>query len=137
MTELEGKLPGVNNYCIAVQEKGDNIIFLRKIIKGSADKSYGIQVAKLAGVPDPVIERAKEIAQELEQSDITSNTKNLRRKKETEEEPVQLSLFDTMGIMPVEMKESPVEAELKQADLGNMTPIQALNYLYELQKKCH
>ena len=88
-------------------------------------------------MPDPVIERAKEIAQELEQSDITSNTKNLRRKKETEEEPVQLSLFDTMGIMPVEMKESPVEAELKQADLGNMTPIQALNYLYELQKKCH
>lgn len=137
LTELEGKLPGVNNYCIAVQEKGDNIIFLRKIIKGSADKSYGIQVAKLAGVPDPVIERAKEIAQELEQSDITSNTKNPRRKKETEEEPVQLSLFDTMGIMPVEMKESPVEAELKQADLGNMTPIQALNYLYELQKKCH
>ena len=137
LTELEGKLPGVNNYCIAVQEKGDNIIFLRKIIKGSADKSYGIQVAKLAGVPDPVIERAKEIAQELEQSDITSNTKNLRRKKETEEEPVQLSLFDTMGIMPVEMKESPVEAELKQADLGNMTPIQALNYLYKLQKKCH
>ena len=137
LTELEGKLPGVNNYCIAVQEKGDNIIFLRKIIKGSADKSYGIQVAKLAGVPDPVIERAKEIAQELEQSDITYNTKNLRRKKETEEEPVQLSLFDTMGIMPVEMKESPVEAELKQADLGNMTPIQALNYLYELQKKCH
>ena len=137
LTELEGKLPGVNNYCIAVQEKGDNIIFLRKIIKGSADKSYGIQVAKLAGVPDPVIERAKEIAQELEQSDITSNTKNLRRKKETEEEPVQLSLFDTMGIMPVEMKESPVEAELKQAELGNMTPIQALNYLYELQKKCH
>ena len=137
LTELEGKLPGVNNYCIAVQEKGDNIIFLRKIIKGSADKSYGIQVAKLAGVPDPVIDRAKEIAQELEQSDITSNTKNLRRKKETEEEPVQLSLFDTMGIMPVEMKESPVEAELKQADLGNMTPIQALNYLYELQKKCH
>lgn len=136
LTELEGKLPGVNNYCIAVQEKGDNIIFLRKIIKGSADKSYGIQVAKLAGVPDQVIERAKEIAQELEQSDITANTKNISRRKETTEEPVQLSLFDTMGIMPVEMKESPVETELKQADLANMTPIQALNYLYELQKKC-
>lgn len=136
LTELEGKLPGVNNYCIAVQEKGDNIIFLRKIIKGSADKSYGIQVAKLAGVPDQVIERAKEIAQELEQSDITANTKNISRRKDTTEEPVQLSLFDTMGIMPVEMKESPVETELKQADLANMTPIQALNYLYELQKKC-
>lgn len=137
LTELEGKLPGVNNYCIAVQEKGDNIIFLRKIIKGSADKSYGIQVAKLAGVPEPVIERAKEIARELEQSDIIANAKNIKRKKDMDEEPVQLSLFDTMGIMPVEMKESQVEAELRQADLGNMTPIQALNYLYELQKKCH
>ncbi len=93
-------------------------------------------MAKLAGVPDQVIERAKEIAQELEQSDITANTKNISRRKETTEEPVQLSLFDTMGIMPVEMKESPVETELKQADLANMTPIQALNYLYELQKKC-
>ena len=136
LTELEGKLSGVNNYCIAVQEKGDNIIFLRKIIKGSADKSYGIQVAKLAGVPDAVIERAKAIAEELERSDIAANTGNIARTLEQEEEPVQLSLFDTMGIMPVEVKESPVEKELKEMDLGNMTPIQALNTLYELQQKC-
>ena len=65
LTELEGKLDNVNNYCIAVKEKGDDIVFLRKIVKGGADKSYGIQVAKLAGVPDSVIERAKEIAEEL------------------------------------------------------------------------
>ena len=65
LTELEGKLPGVNNYCIAVKENGDDIVFLRKIIQGGADKSYGIQVAKLAGVPDMVIERAKELAEEL------------------------------------------------------------------------
>ena len=65
LTELEGKLSGVNNYCIAVKEKGDDIVFLRKIIKGGADKSYGIQVAKLAGLPDSVIERAKEIVNEL------------------------------------------------------------------------
>ena len=136
LTELEGKLSGVNNYCIAVQEKGDNIIFLRKIIKGSADKSYGIQVAKLAGVPDAVIERAKAIAEELERSDIAANTGNIARTLEQEEEPVQLSLFDTMGIMPVEVKDSPVEKELKEMDLGNMTPIQALNTLYELQQKC-
>ena len=136
LTELEGKLSGVNNYCIAVQEKGDNIIFLRKIIKGSADKSYGIQVAKLAGVPEAVIERAKAIAEELERSDIAANTGNIARALEQEEEPVQLSLFDTMGIMPVEVKESPVEKELKEMDLGNMTPIQALNTLYELQQKC-
>ena len=119
-----------------MQEKGDNIIFLRKIIRGSADKSYGIQVAKLAGVPEAVIERAKEIAEELERSDIAANTGNISRAGDPEEEPVQLSLFDTMGIMPVEVKESPVDQELKAMDLGNMTPIQALNVLYELQQKC-
>ncbi len=59
LTELEGTLSGVNNYCIAVKEQGDDIVFLRKIVKGGADKSYGIQVAKLAGVPAPVIDRAK------------------------------------------------------------------------------
>ncbi len=134
LTELEGKLPGINNYSIAVQEKGDTIIFLRKIIKGSANHSYGIQVAKLAGVPDSVIERAKEIAKELEQTDITLHIKDLG-KREKEEEPVQLSLFDTMGIMPVELKESAVERMLKEADLSNMTPIAALNFLYELQQK--
>lgn len=135
LTELEGKLPGVHNYCIAVQEKGDSIIFLRKIIQGSADRSYGIQVAKLAGVPDVVIERAKEIAGELERSDIGANAKNIGKKK-SEDDPVQLTLFDTMGIVPVEIKDSPVEVELKKADLANMTPIQALNFLYDLQAKC-
>ncbi|MBR5047236.1 MAG: DNA mismatch repair protein MutS [Eubacterium sp.] len=133
LTELEGKLAGVNNYCIAVKEKGDTIIFLRKIIKGSASQSYGIQVARLAGVPDAVIERAKEIARELEQTDITQHIKKIG-KKEKETEPVQLSLFDTMNILPVEQGESQVEQSLREADLSNMTPIQALNFLYELQK---
>lgn len=136
LTELEGQIPGVNNYCIAVQEKGDSIVFLRKIIKGSADRSYGIQVAKLAGVPDEVIDRAKEIAKELEQSDIAAKAKSIGGKKDTEDTHVQLSLFDTMGIMPVELKDSPVEEELKKTDLSNITPIQSLNLLYELQKKC-
>ena len=136
LTELEGIMPGVKNYCIAVQEKGDSIVFLRKIIRGSADKSYGIQVAKLAGVPEEVIKRAEEIASELEQSDITANTKQIRQKLVQKEEPMQLSLFDTMGIMPVEIKESAVEQQIKQKDLGNMTPIEALNFLYELQKMC-
>lgn len=136
LTELEGKIPGVNNYCIAVQEKGDSIIFLRKIIKGSADKSYGIQVARLAGVPDAVIQRAKEIAMELEESDITTNVKSLGKKKEKEAEPVQLSLFDAMGVMSVERTDSAVEKKIKEADLSNMTPIEALNLLYDLQKQC-
>ena len=136
LTELEGKLPGVNNYCIAVQEKGDTIIFLRKIIKGSADKSYGIQVAKLAGVPEVVIERAKEIATELEESDITANTKNIGKKHTEEVEPVQISLFDTMGMVAEQPKKSEVEETLKKLDISNMTPMEAMNQLYELQKKC-
>ena len=77
LTELEGKISNVNNYCIAVKEKGDDIVFLRKIVKGGADKSYGIQVAKLAGVPDPVINRAKEIVEELVTADITGKVKNI------------------------------------------------------------
>ena len=77
LTELEGKLNNVNNYCIAVKEKGDDIVFLRKIVKGGADKSYGIQVAKLAGVPDSVIARAKEIVEELSANDITEVARNI------------------------------------------------------------
>ena len=78
LTELEGKLDSVNNYCIAVREQGDDIIFLRKIIRGGADKSYGIQVARLAGVPDSVIDRAKEISSWLEETDVTDKAKNLQ-----------------------------------------------------------
>ena len=103
LTELEGKLDSVNNYCIAVREQGDDIIFLRKIIRGGADKSYGIQVARLAGVPDSVIDRAKEISSWLEETDVTDKAKNLQvrtsaKKKEVVREAVpaekQMSLFD-------------------------------------------
>ena len=78
LTELEGKIDSVNNYCIAVKEKGDDIVFLRKIVKGGADKSYGIQVAKLAGVPESVILRAKEIVSELSEADITTRVKDIK-----------------------------------------------------------
>ena len=89
LTELEGKIDNVNNYCIAVKEKGDDIVFLRKIVKGGADKSYGIQVAKLAGVPELVIGRAKEIVEELSDEDITARVSEIASKervvkKETE-----------------------------------------------------
>ncbi|MBR0382293.1 MAG: DNA mismatch repair protein MutS [Eubacterium sp.] len=134
LTELEGKLDGVHNYCIAVQEKGENIIFLRKIIRGSADRSYGIQVARLAGIPDVVIERAGAISEELEKSDITMHTRKITG--EAEPEPVQLSLFDTLGMVAEQPKESPVEKKIREMDLSNMTPIEALNQLFELQKDC-
>ena len=138
LTELEGKLDSVNNYCIAVREQGDDIIFLRKIIRGGADKSYGIQVARLAGVPDSVIDRAKEIASWLEETDVTDKAKNLQvrtsaKKKEVIKEAApaekQMSLFD---IYPAD---HPVLKELAGLDVSNMTPIQALNTLYELQKR--
>ena len=79
LTDLEGKITGVNNYCITVEEKGEDIIFLRKIVRGGANDSYGIQVARLAGIPIQVIERAREILNELEEADISK--KGMRERK--------------------------------------------------------
>ena len=139
LTELEGMLPGVNNYCIAVKEQGDDIVFLRKIVKGGADKSYGIQVAKLAGVPDTVITRAKELVEELMDADISRKAKEIamysgntvgkkNKVKVDEVDLAQMSLFDTV-------KDDDIVEELKNIDLGNLTPIDALNTLYKLQGK--
>lgn len=137
LTELEGKLGGVNNYCIAVKEKGDDIVFLRKIVKGGADKSYGIQVAKLAGLPDSVVERAKEIVNELLANDITETIKHIsvesgsaKKKKGhlDEVDLTQMSLLDTV-------KDDDIIEELRTLDIGNLTPLEALNKLYELQNK--
>lgn len=139
LTELEGKIDNVNNYCIAVKEKGDDIVFLRKIVKGGADKSYGIQVAKLAGVPDLVISRAKEIVEELSDEDITNRVSEIAAKEHTakkkskakkydEVDMAQMSLFDTV-------KDDDVLEELKSIDVGNLTPIDALNTIYRLQNK--
>lgn len=139
LTELEGKINNVNNYCIAVKEQGDDIVFLRKIVKGGADKSYGIQVAKLAGVPDVVIGRAKEIVEQLSDNDITEKVQSIaidnrsggKAKKAEhfdEVDMAQISLFDTV-------KDEDVLKELKEADISNMTPLDALNTLYRLQSK--
>ncbi|MCI8483558.1 MAG: DNA mismatch repair protein MutS [Lachnospiraceae bacterium] len=139
LTELEGKLNSVNNYCIAVKEKGDDVVFLRKIVPGGADKSYGIQVAKLAGVPESVIERAKVISEELSAHDIAeltgtliSETGNKSHRKKSEKldevDLTQMSLFDTV-------KDDDIIQELTELDLGNLTPIDALNKLYQLQSK--
>lgn len=131
LTELEGTLNGVNNYCIAVKEKGDNIVFLRKIVKGGSDKSYGIQVAKLAGVPDSVIVRAKQLVEELSNADIAIKAKSIANgmtKELINIESQQISLFDTV-------KDGDIISELKEMDLGNITPIDAMNTLYKLQNK--
>ena len=137
LTELEGKMSNVNNYCIAVKEKGDDIVFLRKIIKGGADKSYGIQVAKLAGVPDMVIDRAKEIVAQLCDNDILEKVQNIaieqkdgkhKAVKYDEVDLSQMSLFDTVT-------DEDVLNELKEIDVSNLTPLDALNTLYRLQNK--
>ena len=137
LTELEGKMDNVNNYCIAVKEKGDDIVFLRKIVKGGADKSYGIQVAKLAGVPDMVIDRAKEIVAQLSDNDITEkiqnievNARNEKRKpvKYDEVDLEQISIFDTV-------KDEDVLKELQEVNITTLTPVDALNTLYRLQNK--
>lgn len=134
LTELEGKLPGVNNYCIAVKEKGDDIVFLRKIVKGGADKSYGIQVAKLAGVPDAVIQRAKELVNQLTDTDIISTVKDIASSKKNNSmsfDPVdmeQMSLFDTV-------QNDDIIRELEEVDISHLTPMDAMNFLYKLQNK--
>lgn len=139
LTELEGLMSGVNNYCIAVKEQGDDIVFLRKIVKGGADKSYGIQVAKLAGVPDTVINRAKELVEQLVDTDLTARTREIAGAnayasshkpvpKPDDVEMSQLTLFDTV-------REDDIIQEIKDMELGNMTPIDALNTLYRLQTK--
>ena len=139
LTELEGTINGVNNYCIAVKEQGDDIVFVRKIVKGGADKSYGVQVAKLAGVPDSVIVRAKELLVELSDADITARAKEIAEAgagtpkhaavpRPDEVDLQQMSLFDTV-------KDDDIVRELGELELGNMTPIDALNTLYRLQTK--
>ncbi len=136
LTELEGKLPGVHNYCIAVKEKGDDIVFLRKIVKGGADKSYGIQVARLAGVPESVLKRAKELVDQLSDADITAAVKDLASQGKSKKQKVtydevdaqQMSLFDTV-------QDDSIIEEIRELDISNLTPMDALNTLYRLQNK--
>ncbi len=136
LTELEGKIPCVNNYCIAVKENGDDIVFLRKIVPGGADRSYGIQVAKLAGLPDEVIDRAKEIVEELSENDLAASARNItagssRRKKQKALDEVdmgQLSLFEAMP-------NDDILDEIKNLDISSMTPLDAMNKLNEIQNR--
>ncbi|MBP1754095.1 MAG: mutS [Firmicutes bacterium] len=160
LTELEGRLEGVNNYCIAVKEQGEDIVFLRKIVKGGADKSYGIQVAKLAGVPTSVLKRASEIVMELTGNDLALKAKNLsapevvsgdddfiqeefsfenyeasqlnaeasKRGKKSKLFSDQLSMFTTS-------ENEDIITELRDLNIARLTPIDAINKLYHLQKK--
>ncbi len=130
LTELEGKSEGVKNYCISVMEKGEDIVFLRKIIRGGADGSYGIEVARLAGLPQVVLSRAKEILKDLEDADINKKEAKIRKNKL----PIdgQMNLF---SIKPENKGCQEVIDELKTVDISALTPLDALNVIYKLQQK--
>ena len=138
LTELEGKLDGVQNYYIAVKEDGEDIVFLRKIAKGGADKSYGIQVAKLAGVPENVLKRAREIAINLEGGMQTMVPVGLAASQETkgdgsapQQEMTQLSIFDAV----TSFRSEDILFELRDIDLTRVTPMDAINLIYKWQEK--
>lgn len=140
LTELEGKLEGVQNCCIAVKEDGEDIVFLRKIVKGGADKSYGIQVAKLAGVPESVLNRANEIAAQLEAEEISpiaaiegtgAGYRLTEKEAAVSGEMAQLSIFDAVTSFSYE----DILFELRDIDLSHVTPMDAMNLVYKWQNK--
>ncbi|MBR2474655.1 MAG: DNA mismatch repair protein MutS [Clostridia bacterium] len=122
LTSLEGEIDGVINYNIAAKKKGDDIIFLRKIVRGSADESYGIEVAKLAGVPNEIIKRAKEVLGDIESGDVYRPERTAKK----EESGFNLSFEDIQNAEIVE--------KLKSCDINTLTPIEALNFIFELKK---
>ena len=136
LTELEGKLDGVRNYCIAVKEKGEDIVFLRKIVRGGADKSYGVQVARLAGVPESVLKRAGELAAQLSDADITAAVKNLTSDKKSRAKP---PLYDTMELQQMSLFDTTDDAriinEIRDLEITALTPLEALNILNHLQSE--
>lgn len=127
LNELEKQLKGVKNYRITVREEKDRIVWLRKIVPGGTDRSYGIEVARLAGIPQSTIERAKEILKELEADGRGKQFPARNIRVRAREETLQLTLFSA--------EKHPVIEELEKIDISTMSPIEALNKLYELQKK--
>ena len=121
LTELEGKLPGVKNYRVTVKEMGEDILFLRRIVRGGADRSFGIQVARLAGLPEAVLARARQILADLESADIARG-----RPEPPQESAVQASLFDASA-------EETALRMLRELDIDQLTPLDALNRLYALR----
>ncbi len=127
LTELEGKLSGVKNYNTSVKKRGDDITFLRRIVRGCADGSYGIEVAKLSGVPVSVVNRAKIILRELEENENITAVRNISTQKKEEPEDLQLQLFSGVN--------NDILDEIKMIDVNTLTPIEALQKLYDIKKR--
>jgi DNA mismatch repair protein MutS len=122
LTTLAERLPHVANYHVAVAEQGDEVVFLHEIRPGGADKSYGIHVAQLAGLPKQVVSRASEIMRQLEQKAAENDTLSIDPNG-----PMQLDLFNEGP--------DPIRQEIEGVDVNTMTPLEALNFLYALQQK--
>ena len=129
LTELEGQLKGVHNYCIAVQELGEDIIFLRKIIPGGADQSYGIQVARLAGLPEEVLSRARTIVNSLNENDINAVSEKIAMRQEMEE---KLQAYNGVSVSDADIS---IIEDLKKLDITKITPLEAMNLLFEFHNK--
>lgn len=125
LTDLENKLEGVKNYSVAVKEKGEDVIFLRKIVKGGTDESYGVHVAKLAGVPQIVTKRANEILKSIERRNVLNNKKLEKEDKNVAEG--QLNMYN--------FKLAEIAHELDKIDLNELTPIDALNTLVKIKER--
>ncbi|MCL2030706.1 MAG: DNA mismatch repair protein MutS, partial [Oscillospiraceae bacterium] len=126
LTDLETQLPGVRNYNVAVKKRGEEIVFLRRIVPGGADDSYGVEVARMAGLPEPVVRRARAILKELEDRDASPRGVSRRAGEDTAPEP-QISLASLAG--------EELLRELRALDLETLTPLEALNLLFSLRKK--
>ena len=130
LNDLEKLLPGAKNFRVTVKEQGDHIVWLRKIMPGGTDKSYGIQVAKLAGVPAPVLERANQVLKTLEAANKSTDARRNGRGGPAlveETRRLQMTLF--------EAERDPILDEIEALDLGTISPIEALTKLYDLQRK--
>lgn len=132
LTELEGRLPGVKNYCVTVREHGEDIIFLRRIKRGGADRSFGIQVARLAGLPEDVLKRARQILKRLEEADINNGSIGANILAAPGASSAQIDLFVPVQAAP---ESNPVVEQLRDMDIGNMTPVEAIGVLYDLQQQ--
>ncbi|MBQ3230125.1 MAG: DNA mismatch repair protein MutS, partial [Clostridia bacterium] len=121
LTALEGEQEGVVNYNIAAKKRGNDVVFLRKIVKGAADDSYGIEVAHLAGVPEPVVKRAKQVLAGL----VESSAKPITKKTQNDEDNVSFEAISEQRVIE----------RIKSVDINTLTPYEAITLLYELKKE--
>ena len=123
---MENEFDGIVNYNIAAKKRGDSVIFLRKIVRGGTDDSYGIEVAKLAGVPSEVVKRAREILKEIEDGSMPAKARSISEPKLES----QIDMFSSL----ISSNESEAAEKIRNADINTMTPIEAMNLLYEVKK---